>query len=236
MRRTIALAVLGTVLACSAGCSWDPSTPLARAAARGDLREMESLLAQGADLEAADLRGLTPLIAAAREGQADAARLLLRRGADPNHTGGVNRWTPLEHAIHKGRNETGLILLDAGRARGNGLDAPLIMAAANGNAAMVRALLAHGADPGARDAGGFSALAGAVGGAWDIDYAFPGCEAHTETVRALLDANPALRLEDGKRDRAARRYAEKHRCVELLALVEGKGVHGAAENANAASR
>lgn len=236
MRRRTAPAALVMVFACSAGCFWVPATPLETAAAQGNLEEIEALIAKGSDVEETDLRGLTALIAAARAGQPDSVRLLLRKGASPNRTGGVNRWTPLEHAIHKGQNGTGVILLDAGRARGHDLDAPLMMAAANGNAVMVRALLSHGADPRAHDAGGLSALGAAVGGAWDIDYEFPGCAAHTDTVRALLEADPTLRLGDGKLDRAARQYAEKKRCSELLALIDGNGGTDAASNATAASR
>lgn len=43
---------------------------------------------------------LTPLIAAARQG--DAARIadLVKSGADVNQRGGVNSWTPLMHAVH----------------------------------------------------------------------------------------------------------------------------------------
>ena len=43
----------------------------------------------------------TPLIAAAREGHTADIQRMIREGADPNESAGVNNWTPLMHAIHK---------------------------------------------------------------------------------------------------------------------------------------
>ncbi|MFS2002523.1 ankyrin repeat domain-containing protein [Duganella sp. CT11-25] len=57
-------------------------TPLHNAAAQGHLAVMQTLLEQGADVNAADWRGVTPLIDAAYFGQLDAVKLLLQRGAD----------------------------------------------------------------------------------------------------------------------------------------------------------
>lgn len=46
---------------------------------------------------------VTFLIGAARDGDLAAIERLLGKGADPNQSGGVNGWTPLMHAIHKGQ-------------------------------------------------------------------------------------------------------------------------------------
>ena len=208
-------------LTAMAGCGFGKSTPLSRAAGSGDVHEIVRLLDAGTPIDEIQGRGLSALVLAARSGQIEAVRLLLSRGADPERRCGVNDWTPLEHALHKGQNAAALLLLDAGRSRGPALDRALVMAAGYGNPAMVRALLGHGARAGASAPGGVTALSSAVGGAWDIDYAFPGCEPHAEAVRALLEADPSLRLGSGTVDEAARRFARKHGCDSVLALVDG---------------
>lgn len=77
-------------------CTAQPSEPLAVAAARGDLAEMDRLLAKGASSDIT-----SALVWAARSGQPDAVAYLVRRGDNPNTTAGVNGWTVLMHAIHK---------------------------------------------------------------------------------------------------------------------------------------
>jgi ankyrin repeat protein len=57
-------------------------TPLHAAALRGDLTEVERLIAAGADPSATDRNGFTPLHLAAQEGQLGAAQLLLDAGAE----------------------------------------------------------------------------------------------------------------------------------------------------------
>src|SRR5450432_3898021 len=79
-----------------AGCTARPTEPLAIAASRGDLAEMDRLRALGA---AGDVP--SALIWAARSGQPAAIDYLVKRGGDPNMTGGGNGWTVLMHAIHK---------------------------------------------------------------------------------------------------------------------------------------
>ena len=63
----------------------------------------------------------------------------------------------------------------------------------------------------------------AVGGAWDVDYRWRGCGPHTETVRALLDAAPELRLPDNLWSALARRHARRKARNEMLALVGEPG-------------
>ncbi|HEY0587816.1 MAG TPA: ankyrin repeat domain-containing protein [Pseudoduganella sp.] len=57
-------------------------TALHYAAAAGDLDIMKLLLERHANIDAASPTGTTPLMLAAREGQEDAAQLLLEQGAD----------------------------------------------------------------------------------------------------------------------------------------------------------
>jgi ankyrin repeat protein len=67
------------------------------------------LLDRGADPNASDSIGVTPLHAAAANGHADVVKLLLEREADPSirHKGGK---TPLDLAVEYGHHETLQIL------------------------------------------------------------------------------------------------------------------------------
>src|SRR5512145_3545966 len=59
-------------------------TGLHAAAAAGNVAEIERLVAAGAHREARDGNGRTPLHVAAYRRQYDAARVLMKRGANPN--------------------------------------------------------------------------------------------------------------------------------------------------------
>jgi truncated hemoglobin YjbI len=69
-------------------------TALHMAARRGNVEVIEALLDEGADIEARDSMGDTPLRRAVNCNKVEAARLLLARGADP-HSPGSKRLTPI---------------------------------------------------------------------------------------------------------------------------------------------
>ena len=71
---------------------------LLEAAGKGDVATAKALLDQGADVDADNGRGGTPLYVAAEQGHAGVARLLLERGADPNVKDLEWGRTPLRHA------------------------------------------------------------------------------------------------------------------------------------------
>ena len=225
MGRYALLAVL--VILAATGCNFPgPETPLAQAAAAGRCDEVRRLLEAGAQVDERDRTGFTALTWAARHGEVEVVRLLLAAGANPNlRDTYVNGWTPLMHALHKGQTAVARSLLAAGadpNVPGNGGFTALLMAAGYGNAEAVGALLAAGADPKA-EAGGETPLTAAVGGSWDIDNAWSGCEAHTATVRAILAAAPGLRLPENSEGSAALASARRKGCEEILRLVGETG-------------
>lgn len=85
-------------------------TPLHTAALRGDLAEIERLIAAGADPSVGDNNGFTPLHLAAQEGQTDAARALLNGGAEVDKRNGFGN-TALFVAVFNSRGRGDLIAL-----------------------------------------------------------------------------------------------------------------------------
>lgn len=80
MRRfALVLALCGT--AAAAGTT-GADRALLEAARRGDAARVKALLREGANVNAANASGLTPLIEAAARGRTDVARLLIEGGAD----------------------------------------------------------------------------------------------------------------------------------------------------------
>jgi uncharacterized protein len=114
---------------------------------------VKALIARGADVRAHSRGGFTPLLFAAQQGDVDSARLLLAAGADGNEParGGM---TPLLIAASSGQGPCSVFLLDQG-ADPNAADARGYTALhfASQNRALlelVKALLAHHANPNAR--------------------------------------------------------------------------------------
>ncbi len=110
----------------------DGATALMLAANLGNLAMVEALVAAGADVNAADARGFTPLFHACYNADEDrgfpeVVKALLAAGAD--------REARIGYGVR-----------------------PLMYAAGNGEAGVVEALLAAGADPAAKNEGGRTAL------------------------------------------------------------------------------
>lgn len=222
-RRTslLPLALLATL-----GCRELVSdTEVGRAAAAGDVAELESLLMNGADPNLFDRQGVAPLHTVARLGRVDAIRALAKAGALVDLRDRRNGWTPLLHAIHKREGLAVIALLESGadpNGRAKGRVAPLMMAAGYGMTKTVALLLEKGADPRAETGFGLTALWGALGGGGLADITDgPGLGVcFPDTVRALLARAPDLQLKNNAAAKAARFLARSSNCREAYALVE----------------
>ena len=108
------------------------STPLLFAARSGDLESAKLLVAAGADVHDTTADGNTALVIAAHSGHGSLAAFLLDEEADANAA-------PL-----------GYTALHAAVVRGNLLDRDVLNRDPGAGVSLVRALIAHGADPNAR--------------------------------------------------------------------------------------
>jgi len=118
------------------------------------------LLEHGADPNAKNEGGWTPLHEAAFEGRVDIVATLLEHGADPNVQDKFGR-TPLHLAALEGRVDVVRFLLERGadlNAKNEGGDTPLHYAAYEGHVGIVKLLLDHGADPTAKNKDGDTPL------------------------------------------------------------------------------
>jgi len=226
MHRFTLVLGLGAALLAAGACAQRPETPLTQAAARNDVGAIRQLLDDG---HKADEGGdsWTALIWASRSGSIEAINLLLDSGADVNRAGSTgDDWdaTPLQHATLKRQPAAVRLLLDRGadlnRGAGPGSLTPLLLAAGDTDPAILKLLLAHGADPTVEDENGGTPLSRAVsaGTLHGPDRPmFGGCR--VETVRALIAHDPKLRLKRNSAWTDAIWWARFQQCEDVLKLV-----------------
>lgn len=151
----------------------DRNDLLQNAAAEGKLTRLRELLADGEDIDGADLRGYTAVMAAVMEGQLEAFRLLQEAGADLKkiHPRDGDLLTLAaaggQPAIVRELLAAGYPVHGAGPRSGVGeIPTPLFLAAAEGHVDVVRLLLEHGApvDVGWMDPRQTALVAAAAGG------------------------------------------------------------------------
>jgi ankyrin repeat protein len=174
--RIVRLSLLMLVLAGIAQAA-DKAT-LADAAEQRNRTRIRELLATGADVNAAQVDGMTALHWAVYNDDAETAGLLVRSRANVNAT---NRYgvPPLVLACTNGNATLVRLLLDAGanaNASVPGGETVLMTAARVGNLEAVKALLARGANPNAQERRNQTALMWAA------------AEGHATVVRALIEA------------------------------------------------
>ncbi len=165
-----------------------PDSPVADAAMRGDRAAVHALIAQGADVNAAQGDGMTALHWAASNRDPGLARMLLDAGADAGAGTRIGRYTPLHVAARAGAGEVVEVLLVEGAdpeapTEAGGGARPLHLAAASGDVRAVAALVAAGANVNATEA------------SWgQTPLVFAASKGRTSVVRTLLDAgaDPAV--------------------------------------------
>lgn len=157
-------------------------SPVADAAMRGDGAAVRALIAEGADVDAAQGDGMTALHWAANNRDPSLARMLLEAGAHVGAGTRIGHYTPLHVAAQAGAGEVVEILLRAGAdpkvpIKVGGAARPLHLAAASGDERSVAALVAAGADVNATEA------------SWgQTPLIFAASKGRTGVVRALLNA------------------------------------------------
>ena len=140
------------------GCG--PNVDIWNAANDGNIDAIKKHLAAGADVNASDGNGVTPLHFAASESHGEVVKLLIAEGADVNASD-KNGATPLHMAAFQGHKEIAKLLI----AEGTDLDwpsndksTPLRYAAVQGHGELVELLIAEGADVNATDENGATPL------------------------------------------------------------------------------
>ena len=163
------------------------------AAARGDVSDIQARIAAGEDKEAVDARRRTPLHVAVYQKRHDAARALMRLGADPNSleidrydiitiAAVANDVSGLKIALEDGGNPKAVTSIYDGTA--------LIAAAHLGHAEIVRTLIAAGAPLDHVNNLKWTALIESI-------VLGDGGRNHTETLRALVEAGANVNIPDG---------------------------------------
>lgn len=193
------LATMLALLACSASAQVGPSASeiaaysgLHRAAHDGELRAIERLVAQGADLEARDSRGRTALHVAAFASNDDALRALAQAGADMNALEG-QAYDVVTIAAVADDPDLMSLAIELGNDPGlmtSPYDGTALIAAAHlGHDEVVRRLIAAGAPLDHVNNLGWTALIEAV-------ILGDGGPRHQRVVEALLDAGADRELAD----------------------------------------
>jgi uncharacterized protein len=199
MKTVIALIATTWLMSSPATAQTPPSSSelaayagLHAAAAKGDVAEIERLIASGANNEAADGRGRTPLHVAAFQKQYEAARVLLRLGAAPNSQE-ADRYDIITVAAVANDLQMLKIALDGGgnpRAITSRYDGTALIAAAHlGHVDVVRMLIEAGAPLDHVNNLGWTALIESI-------VLGDGGKNHTDTLTALVRAGAGLSIAD----------------------------------------
>lgn len=141
------------------------SEQLQEAVRAGEVARARELIAAGADANARDGYGATPLMNAAHGGNVEMVRALVAAGADVNAVDELG-WNAIHKAVYNSELDRGFPeVVDVLAKAGGDVNAkigygirPLMLAAGYGEAAVCKALLANGADILARNDGGLTAL------------------------------------------------------------------------------
>ena len=118
---------------------------LISAVKNGDLKNVETLIAAGAGLEARDNENMTALMIAAKKGYTDIASKLINAGANVSAKDRYG-WTVLTYALDNGHTEIVKLLIANGAAKNQKDFGELFVSAVfQGNNEMVKAFIVEGA-------------------------------------------------------------------------------------------
>jgi ankyrin repeat protein len=188
------------------------------AAARGDVIDIEKRIALGENKEAVDGRHRTPLHVAVYGRQHDAARALIRLGADPNKLE-IDRYDIITMAAVAGDMPMLRIALEGGgnpKAITSRYDGTALIAAAHlGHVEVVRTLIAARAPLDHVNNLQWTALIESI-------VLGDGGNNHTETLRALVDAGAKVDIPD-RNGSTPLTLARNRGYREMVAILEKAG-------------
>jgi uncharacterized protein len=188
------------------------------AAARGDVADIERRIAAGENKEAVDSRQRTPLHVAVYRRQHDAARALIRLGADPNRLE-IDRYDIITiAAVANDVPMLGIALEGGGNPKAvtSRYDGTALIAAAHlGHAEIVRMLIAAQAPLDHVNNLRWTALIESI-------VLGDGGKNHTETLRALVEAGADVNISDGSGSTPLK-LAQSRSYREMVAILEKAG-------------
>ena len=188
------------------------------AAAKGDVAEIEKLVKSGAPIDARDGRGRTPLHVAAFMQKPEAARTLMRLGADANALE-TQKYDIVTIAAVADDMPVLKVALDDGCRSGN-ITSPydgtaLIAAAHLGHDEVVRTLIAAKAPLDHVNNLGWTAVIESI-------VLGNGGKAHVATLKALVDAGANVNIAD-RSGNTPLALVKKHGFKEMVAILEKAG-------------
>jgi uncharacterized protein len=229
MRRLAVLVLLVASAAASLGVPAVGQTPpserelriyagLHDAAARGDAAAIEKLIAEGERPNIQDARSRTPLHVAAFLRKHDAARALIRLGADPNALDAERYDVVTIASVNDDREMLEIALAGGGNARAvtSPYDGTALIAAAHrGHVEIVRALIAAKAPLDHVNNLGWTALLEAI-------VLGNGGTRHTAVVAALVEAGADVNIAD-RHGTTPRGHARQRGYSQIARILEHAG-------------
>ncbi|MCV7201048.1 hypothetical protein B7435_17355 [Mycolicibacterium peregrinum] len=193
-----------------------PGSDLLTAATNNNAARVRELIGRGADPEARDQRGRTPLVAATKNGATNAARALIEAGADVNAKDDLQDSAYL-YAGAEGLDDILELTLSHGadvRSVNRYGGTALIPASEHGHVSTVRRLIAAGVDVNHVNKPQWTAMHEAiVYGDGSVKY--------QQVVRALLDAGADQSIRDGS-GRTALDKAERLGQLQVAAILRSR--------------
>jgi hypothetical protein len=191
---------------------------LHEAAAKGDVAEIEKLIAEGEKPNIQDSRSRTPLHVAVYLKRHDAARALLRLGANPNAIE-IDRYDIVTIAAVANDIEMLRVALEGGASARNvtsRYDGTALIAAAHlGHAEVVRILIAAKAPLNHVNNLGWTALMESI-------VLGNGGKNHTDTLQALVDAGADVNIAD-RQGITPLQHARRRGYVNMARILEANG-------------